>query len=53
MDLAEKIKSFFKGEVHTEAEVLESHSRDASLMKVMPKVVVEGTPNVGHLVNRF
>ncbi len=40
MDLAEKIKSFFKGEVHTEAEVLESHSRDASLLKVMPKVVV-------------
>ncbi|MEK7587178.1 MAG: FAD-binding oxidoreductase, partial [Patescibacteria group bacterium] len=40
MDSAEKIKSFFKGEVHTEAEVLESHSRDASLLKVMPKVVV-------------
>ena len=36
----ERIRELIKGEVHTEAEVLESHSRDASLLKVRPKVVV-------------
>ncbi len=35
-----EIKSFFKGEVLSDKATLEKYSRDASLFKVMPKLVV-------------
>lgn len=40
MKLAEDIKKFFKGEVSYDNKTLETHSRDASLFRVMPKLVV-------------
>ena len=40
MKLAEEIKKFFKGEVFDDDQTLESYSRDASLFKVRPKLVV-------------
>ncbi|MEX2013325.1 MAG: FAD-binding oxidoreductase, partial [Parcubacteria group bacterium] len=40
MKLAEEIKKFFKGEVFEDSVTLESYSRDASLFKVRPKLVV-------------
>src|SRR3989344_5890781 len=40
MALKEEIKKFFKGEVEDSAEILEKYSRDASLFKVRPRIVV-------------
>ncbi len=40
MTLAEDIGKFFKGEVSEDESILESYSRDASLFKVRPKLVV-------------
>ncbi|MBI2098788.1 FAD-binding oxidoreductase, partial [Candidatus Uhrbacteria bacterium] len=40
MTLAEDIGKFFKGEVSEDSSILESYSRDASLFKVRPKLVV-------------
>ena len=40
MKLAEEIKKSFRGEVFDNEAMLESHSRDASLFKVRPKLVV-------------
>ena len=38
--MKEKIKKFFKGEVFDDDKTLETYSRDASLFKVRPKLVV-------------
>lgn len=38
--MKEEIKKFFKGEVADDATTLDSYSRDASLFKVRPKLVV-------------
>ncbi len=40
MSLSEEIKQFFKGEVLTDEATLETYSRDASLFKVRPQIVV-------------
>ena len=40
MDIGSKIKEFFKGEVTTTKSDLEKYSRDASLFKIEPSVVV-------------
>ncbi len=40
MSLAEDIKKFLKGETAEDDETLEAYSRDASLFKVRPKLVV-------------
>lgn len=40
MKLAEEIKKIFKGEVLEDSATLESYSRDASLFKVRPKLIV-------------
>ena len=40
MDLASQIKEFFKGEITTSEADLEKYSRDASLFKVKPQLVV-------------
>lgn len=40
MAFKEEIKNFFKGEVEDSAEILEKYSRDASLFKVRPRIVV-------------
>ncbi len=40
MDIGSKIKEFFKGEITTNETDLEKYSRDASLFKIKPKVVV-------------
>lgn len=40
MSLAEDVKMVVKGEVLDDARTLETHSRDASLFKVLPKLVV-------------
>jgi len=40
MKLSEEIKHFFRGEVEESDATLETYSRDASLFKVRPKVVV-------------
>ncbi|MBI2454232.1 MAG: FAD-binding oxidoreductase [Parcubacteria group bacterium] len=40
MDLVSKIKEFFKGEITTTEADLEKYSRDASLFKVKPQVIV-------------
>ncbi|MEK7621959.1 MAG: FAD-binding oxidoreductase [Patescibacteria group bacterium] len=39
-ELARAIKTFFRGEVHTEAATLDTYSRDASLFKVRPALVL-------------
>ncbi len=40
MDLVSKIKEFFKGEVSVSEPDLEKYSRDASLFKIRPQIVV-------------
>lgn len=40
MNLAESLRNIFEGEVFEDKETLENYSRDASLFKVMPKMVV-------------
>lgn len=40
MNLVEEIKKFFKGEVLSDSLTLETYSRDASLFKVRPQLVV-------------
>lgn len=52
MRLKEEIKKFLKGEVEDSEEVLEKYSRDASLFKVRPRVVVfpKDTADVKNLV---
>ncbi|MDP3799855.1 MAG: FAD-binding oxidoreductase [bacterium] len=40
MDIGSKIKEFFKGEITSSETDLEKYSRDASLFKIKPKVVV-------------
>ena len=40
MALKEEIQKFFKGDVEDSAEILEKYSRDASLFKVRPRIVV-------------
>ena len=39
-ELARGIKTFFRGEVHTEPTVLDTYSYDASLFKVRPAIVL-------------
>ena len=40
MKLSEEVKKFFKGEVADDGATLERYSKDASLFKVRPKLVV-------------
>src|SRR3990167_7090230 len=40
MELKEKIKSFFKGDVEDDEAVLRAYSRDASLFEIKPELVV-------------
>src|SRR3972149_1927174 len=40
MELKEKIKSFFKGDVEDDEAVLKTYSRDASLFEMKPELVV-------------
>ncbi|MDP3764604.1 MAG: FAD-binding oxidoreductase [bacterium] len=40
MEIGSKIKEFFKGEITTSETDLEKYSRDASLFKIKPKVVI-------------
>lgn len=40
MNLAKEIQEFFRGDVETSDEVLEEYSRDASLFRIKPEVVV-------------
>src|SRR3990167_10742430 len=40
MKLSEEIKKFFRGEVADDEATLSTYSRDASLFKVIPKLVV-------------
>ncbi len=53
MDLVSKIKEFFKGEVTTSDSDLEKYSRDASLFKIRPQVVVfpKDTEDIKNLVS--
>lgn len=53
MDIGSKIKEFFKGEVTTTETDLEKYSRDASLFKIKPKIVVfpKDTEDLKNLVN--
>jgi len=52
MAIKEEIKNFFKGDVEDYAEILEKYSRDASLFKVRPRIVVfpKGVDDVKNLV---
>ena len=52
MALKEEIKKIFKGDVDDSAETLEKYSRDASLFKVRPRIVVfpKDTDDVKNLV---
>ena len=51
-ELARGIKTFFRGEMHTEPTVLDTYSRDASLFKVRPAVVLfpRDAMDIGRLV---
>ncbi|TSC71916.1 MAG: putative oxidoreductase, partial [Parcubacteria group bacterium Gr01-1014_70] len=40
MSLAGEIKSFFKGDVETSARTRDEYSRDASLFRIKPEIVV-------------
>ncbi|MEK7565154.1 MAG: FAD-binding oxidoreductase [Patescibacteria group bacterium] len=53
MDIGSKIKEFFKGEITTTETDLEKYSRDASLFKIKPKIVVfpKDTEDLKNLVN--
>ncbi|MEK7147677.1 MAG: FAD-binding oxidoreductase [Patescibacteria group bacterium] len=57
MRLAEEVKKFFKGEIYDDTTTLDIYSRDASLFKVKPKLVVypkdrEDIKNLVRFVNR-
>ena len=50
--MKEEIKKFFKGEIFDDEETLKKYSRDASLLKVLPKLVVypKDTTDLANLV---
>lgn len=51
-DLAEKIKTIFKGEINFDEKTLDTYSRDASLLEVKPELVVfpKDTEDIKNLV---
>ncbi len=51
-DLAEKIKTIFKGEINFDEKTLDTYSRDASLFEVEPELVVfpKNTEDIKNLV---
>lgn len=52
MQLDTEIKKFFKGDVESSQEVLEKYARDASLLEVLPRIVVfpKNSEDIGALV---